>query len=153
MEITLTISKGDVLAEVAQTSSYTGDKMVGDDGAYDRISTVDENESELQRFWNESRAEVAQTFKTLLKSEGMNADDADQYDLVLNVSEAFDTALLPGMELGLFSYFVQNIVGKWYVYCNKGEAGAYSDRGAVLLGEVREKAFYKKKPEPPTYDD
>lgn len=153
MEITLTISKSAVMTEVAQTTSYTGDKMVGDEGAYDRISTVDENEPELRRFWNESRAEVAQTFKTLLKGEGMNAADADQYDLILDVSEAFDPALLPGMELGLFSYFVQNIVGKWYVYTNKGEAGAYSDRGAVLLGEVREKAFYKKKPEPPTYDD
>lgn len=149
----MSISKASVLAEVAQTSSYTGDKMVGDEGAYERISTVDENEGELLRFWNESRADVAKTFKTLLVSEGMNAEDSDRYDLTLNVSEAFDTALQPSMVLGLFSYFVQRIAAGWYAYTNKGEAGAYADRGSTLLEEVREKAFYKKKPVPPTYDD
>lgn len=50
MEITLTISKPDVLKEVAQTTSYTGSKKVGDDGALDRIATVDEDQPELQRF-------------------------------------------------------------------------------------------------------
>lgn len=151
MEITLSISKKKVFKEVAQTTSYTGAKMDDDKGAYARIATVDENEPELQRFWNESRAEVAQMFIRMLAREGM-ADDGDTYELVLNVSVAFDTSLLESMELGLFSYFVQNITGKWYVFTNKKEAGAFTDRGSALLEEVKEKAFFKKKPVRPTYD-
>lgn len=151
MEITLSISQKAVFKEVAQTTSYTGAKMDDDANAYERILTVDEDQSELKRFWDESRAEVAQTFIRMLVSEGMGAD-GDTYNLVLNVSVAFDTALQPGMELGLFSYFVQNITGKWYVFTNKKEAVDFTARGSALLEEVKEKAFFKKKPTRPTYD-
>ena len=149
MEITITISKSNVLKEVAQTTSYTGAKKVGDDSALDRIATVDEDQPELQRFWDESRAEVAQTFIRLLANEGMSGDN---YQLKLNVSVSFDMSLLPSMQLGLFSYFVQNITGKWYVFTNKEEAGAFADRGSALLQEVKEKAFFKKMPTSPTYN-
>ena len=149
MEITLTIKQSEVFSEVAQTTSYTGAKMDDDANAYERISTVDEDQPELKRFWDESRAEVAQTFIRMLSSEGM---DGDNYNLVLNVSVSFDTALLPGMQLGLFSYFVQSITAKWYVYSSKKEAGDFADRGSAILEEVKEKAFFKKKPTRPTYD-
>ena len=149
MEITLTIKQSDVFKEVAQTTSYTGAKMNDDANAYKRISTVDEDQPELKRFWDESRAEVAQTFIRLLLSEGMSGDN---YNLVLNVSVSFDTALLPGMQLGLFSYFVQSITAKWYVYSNKEEAGEFANVGKGILEEVKEKAFFKKKPVRPTYD-
>lgn len=151
MEITLSISQKKVFKEVAQTTSYTGAKMDDDANAYERILTVDEDQGELKRFWDESRAEVAQTFIRMLVREGMAAD-GDTYNLVLNVSVAFDRALQPGMELGLFSYFVQNITGKWYVFTNKKEAVAFTDRGSALIEEVKEKAFFKKKPTRPTYD-
>ena len=149
MEITLTIKQSAVFNEVAQTTSYTGAKMDDDANAYERISTVDEDQPELKRFWDESRAEVAQTFIRMLSSEGM---DGDNYNLVLNVSVSFDTALLPGMQLGLFSYFVQSITAKWYVFTNKKEAGDFADRGSAILEEVKEKAFFKKKPTRPTYN-
>ena len=151
MNIILSISKSAVFKEVAQTTSYTGAKMDDDANAYERITTVDEDQSELQRFWDESRAEVAQAFIRMLVSEGM-AEDGDTYQLVLNVSVAFDNALLPGMELGLFSYFVQSIAAKWYVYTNKKEAGEFANVGKNLLEEIRIKAYYKKKPERPTYN-
>lgn len=149
MNITLSISKSAVFNEVAQTTSYTGAKMDEDAKAYERITTVDEDQSELQRFWDESRAEVAQAFIRMLVSEGM---DGDAYNLVLNVSVAFDNALQPGMELGLFSYFVQSITAKWYVFTNKKEAGDFATVGKNILDEVKEKAFFKKKPTRPTYD-
>lgn len=149
MDITISISQSEVFKEVAQTTSYTGAKMDDDANAYERITTVDDDQSELKRFWDESRAEVAQIFIRMLTSEGM---DGDVYNLILNVSCAFDNALLPGMQLGLFSYFVQSITAKWYVFTNKKEAGSFADRGATILNEIKEKAFFKKKPTRPTYD-
>lgn len=148
MEITLSVDQQEVLQEVARTTSYTGAKMNDDANAYERISTVDEDQGELQRFWDESRAEVAQTFIRMLVSESM---EGDIYALKLNVSASFDEALLPSMQLGLFSYFVQSIAAKWYVFTNKKESGAFADVGKGILDEVREKAFYKKKPTRPTY--
>ena len=151
MNITLSIKRSEVFSEVAQTTNYTGAKMDDDANAYERITTVDEDQSELKRFWDESRAEVAQAFIRMLVSEGM-AGDNDTYNLVLNVSVAFDEALLPGMQLGLFSYFVQNIAAKWFGYTNKKEAGEVANVGKAILDDVKEKAFFKKKPTRPTYD-
>jgi hypothetical protein len=151
MEITLSVKRTEVFEEVAQTTNYTGAKMDDDANAYDRISTVDEDESELKRFWDESRADVAQAFIRMLSSEGMAADD-DTYNLVLNVSVSFDNALLPSMQLGLFSYFVQSIAGKWYAYTNKGESGEVSNASKAILDDVKEKALFKKKPVRPTYN-
>jgi len=145
MNIILSISKSAVFKEVAQTTSYTGAKMDDDANAYERITTVDEDQSELQRFWDESRAEVAQAFIRMLVSEGM-AEDGDTYQLVLNVSVAFDNALLPGMELGLFSYFVQSITAKWYVFTNKKEAEDYATEATGMIKDVLSKAYYRKKP-------
>lgn len=149
MEITLTVDRSAVFGEVAQTTNYTGSKMQGDESAYDRISTVDEDLSELSRFWDESRAEVAKALIRNISSETM---DGDTYTLRLNVSNAFDTALAPTMQIGLFSFFVQNITARWFVYTNKEEAAAFADRGAALLEDVKEKACYKKRPTRPTYN-
>ena len=150
MEITLTLSQSDVFTEVAQTASYTGSKMEDDDPkAYDRITTVDEDQSELQRFWDESRAEVAKAFKRQLVSEGMKEDT---YSLALDVPVAFDEALLPGMQSGLRSFFVQSITAKWFGYTNKKEAGVYAEAAKTYLDEVREKALHRKMPVRPRYD-
>lgn len=161
MNVTLAISKAEVFDEVARTASYTGKKMDSDAGAYDRIKTSDEDGDELSRFWDESRAEAAKSFVTLLEWEGMEDDpsnphppttpDPDIYHLDLNVSSSFDTLLTAGMTLGLFSYFVNSVVSRWYVYANKGEATGYAARAAAALDDVKMKALFKRKPSRPEY--
>ena len=189
MEITLSISKEDVMQEVAVTTAYTGGKMDNDDKALHRISTVDEDENHLERFWEESRADICQELIGLVSFEGMVKDSiikpvdpidpidpiipsgpviqsastaavlpptiitTQHYELRLDVSKSFDEALLPSMKLSLRSFFVHNIVAKWYIYTNKGEAGDYADKATTLPDDLHRKAVYKKKPTRPTYDD
>lgn len=168
------------MQEIAVTTAYTGGKMDNDDNALHRISTVDEDENHLERFWEESRADICQELIGLVTFEGMVRDtiitppidpvlpvdpiapnsaalppilQRQHYELRLDVSKSFDEALLPSMQLSLFSYFVQSIVAKWYVYTNKGEAGDYADKASTLLDDIHRKAVYKKKPTRPTYDD
>lgn len=151
MEITLTVSQPDIYKEVAQATSYTGQKMDDDPKAYDRIFTTDQDKKELSRFWDESRAAVSQSLVRLVQSESIS--DTGMYTIALDVSAAFDTALQPSMQLSLFSYFVQAITARWYVYTNKQEAKEYDERAKGLLEDVRRKAFYKRKPTRPTYND
>lgn len=150
MEIELTVSKKTVYEEVAKTTSYTGQKMLDDDTAYDRIFTTDADQELLERFWDESRAEIAHRLAGLVSAEKMS-DDGDTYRLCLALSGAFDTALQPSMQLSLFSYFVQSLAARWYAFTNKGEEGKNEARATALLDDVREKAYYKKKPSRPTY--
>ena len=140
MEITLNVNRAAVLKEVANTTSYTGMKKTDDEDAIERIPTVDEDERMLLRFWNESRTEVAKMFIRILLGEGMNGED---YKLRLKVTERFNPALMPSMEAGLFSFFVNNITGLWYMYTNKEEAMAYIERGRALLEDVQEKGYFE----------
>lgn len=163
MEITLSIQKEDVMKEIAVTTAYTGGKK--DEEALHRISTVDEDEAHLERFWEESRADLCQELIGLVTFEGMvnnittkpidppTLQTFQHYELRLDVSKSFDEALLPSMQLSLFSYFVHSIVAKWYIYTNKDEAGDYADKASTLLDDIHRKAVYKKKPTRPTYDD
>lgn len=139
--------------EVAITTAYTGEKMTDDKNAYDRISTVDEDESHLERFWEECRSDLCQELIGLVSYEGTGGTGGKEYQLKLEVSVAFDSALLPSMNLSLFSYFVQGIAAKWYIYTNKNEAGEYADKAATLMDDIHRKAMYKKRPVRPTYDD
>lgn len=153
MEITLSIDKEDVMQEVAVTTAYTGGKMTDTDkNALQRISTVDEDESHLERFWEESRADICQELIGLVDYEG-EAEEGSHYELRLEVSKSFDKALLPSMTVSLRSFLVHNIVAKWYIYTNKTEAGDYADKAATLLEDIHRKAVYKKKPTRPTYED
>lgn len=159
MEISIDISKEAVMHEVAVTTAYTGGKMDNDKNALHRISTVDEDEIHLERFWEECRADLCQELIGLVTFDGMRVtasaqhDESRLYELRLEVSKSFDSALLPSMRLSLFSYFVHGIVAKWYIYTNKGEAGDYADKASTLLDDIHRKAVYKKKPTRPTYDD
>lgn len=165
------------MQEIAVTTAYTGGKMIdNDENALNRISTVDEDENHLERFWEESRADICQELIGLVTFEGMvdgivKPIDPDtyvlqssttilppitlkpHYELRLEVSKSFDEALLPSMKLSLRSFFVHNIVAKWYIYTNKSEAGDYADKASTLLDDIHRKAVYKKKPTRPTYDD
>lgn len=167
MKITLSISKDSVMREVAVTTAYTAGKMVGDEKAFDRISTVDDDKDHLCRFWDESRSDLCQELIGLVASEGMadsvgtdgpaevdtSEDSPSLYEVKLDVSESFDEALLPSMKLSLFSFFVHSIAAKWYVYTNKDEAGAYADKATTILDDLHRKAVWKKRPARPVYED
>lgn len=149
IDITFTIDKKAVYEEVAQTTSYTGAKM-DDENAYDRIFTTDEDQSMLERFWSESKNTVCNSTKKLLTSESENDG---VFTLALQLSASFDEALTDSMQRSLFSFFVMNITAKWYTFTNKQEATGYATEAATYLEDIMRKAYFKKKPMRPTYNN
>lgn len=147
-EITITINKEEVYEEVAQTTSYTGAKMEGgDDKTYDRIFTTEADRSQLERFWNESCVDVCEALKEFVQEE---RNEKDSFSIFLGLSSSFDPALEPAMKKELFSFFVTNIVCKWYVFTNKKEAADFSASAVGMLDGVKRKAYYRRKPKRPT---
>lgn len=149
IDITFTIDKKEVYEEVAQTTSYTGAKM-DDENAYDRIFTTYEDQSMLERFWNESKNTVCNTTKKLLTSE---TETDGVFSLALQLSASFDKALTESIQRSLFSFFVMNITAKWYTFTNKKEATGYATEAATYLEDIMRKAYFKKKPMRPTYNN
>ena len=146
-ELIIKIIKEEVYDEVAQTTSYTGAKMENDDKAYDRIFTTEGARSQLERFWNESCVAVCETLKEFVQEE---RNEKEKFTLLLALSSSFDPALEPAMKKELFSFFVTNIVSKWYAFTNKKEAADFAASAVVMMEGVKRKAYYRKKPQRPT---
>lgn len=149
--ITLTVNKANVYDEVAKTTSYAGAKMQGDDSAYDRIFTTDDDRMMLERFWAEACAIATEQFKPFLtsvnsqpESHGVELDR--NYIVQLELSSAFDPALTDSIATSLFSFFVALIVSKWYKFTNKNEADNYVAEAAGMLDDVKSKIYHRKKP-------
>ena len=121
-----------------------------DENAYDRIFTTDEDQSILGRFWNESKNTVCNTTKKLLASE---SETNGVFTLDMQLSASFDEALTESMQRSLFSFFVMNITAKWYTFTNKQEATGYATEAATYLEDIMRKAYFKKKPMRPTYNN
>lgn len=171
MEVTFDIYMESVYREVAQTTSYTGAKMEEDATAYERIFTTDEDQGQLERFWDESCVTVCEVMKRYLTEDmeigGIALPGVTEragatlpekpltgrsgHRFRMEFSRSFDAALVPSMRQELFSYFVMSITAKWYVFTNKKEAPEYAAGAAVLLEGIHRKACYKRKPQRPTY--
>lgn len=153
MEENFSVTKQQVYTEVAQTTSYTGAKMDDDANAYERIFTTDEDQKQLDRFWDESCIAFCESMKKYLAGDRFIGDkESVGHEFVLELSQSFDPALLPSMRKELISFFVMNITSKWYVFTNKKEADAYALSASELLEGLRRKACHKKRPQRPTYN-
>lgn len=150
-DIILTVNKANVYDEVAKTTSYTGVKMQGDDGAYDRIFTTDDDRLMLERFWVEACNAATEEFKPFIMSVSDQTDShginiENNYIVGLELSSAFDETLKGSIETSLFSFFVAAIVSKWYKFTNKGEQESYAADAVGMMQDVMSKIYFRKKP-------
>lgn len=146
-EYILTLNKEDVYNEVAKTTSYAGAKST-DITLYDKLYTIDEDEEMLDRFWEESKTAASSVLKRVYSSE---EEKDGAYKLILELSDSFNNDFLPGMNKSLFSFFVTNIIAKWYAFINMESAGKYASEATFNIEDIKRKALYNIKPKRPVY--
>lgn len=135
--------------EVAKVAAYTGDKLGGDELAYDRIMLTDEDANELGRFWEEACAEANNQLKEMLAEASAMEDD---YEAKLNVSNYYDTTLNESVQTALRGYFIAAIMARWCKFANKAEAGLYATEATMMMADVKQKLYYRKRPHRPNRD-
>lgn len=152
IDVTLKVNKANVYFEVEKTTSYTGAKIEeGGTAAYDRIRTTDGDQEVLERFWTEACNAATERMKRFVQSVSDSpvtrnvALDSD-YEVTLELSSSFDTALTQSMETSLHSFFVTFITARWFKFANKEEADSYMQDAVAFMDDVMRKIFYKKKP-------
>lgn len=141
-QIELTVNKLAVYDEVAKTTSYAGAKMVGDESAYERIFTTDEDREMLERFWNEAASGAIDSLKPYVDAWS-NGDD---FEVDLRLSSGFDINLEDSIRCSLFSYFVAMIVSKWFKITNKAEAESYGVEAEGAMKDVMSKIHHRRRP-------
>lgn len=147
--IALTIDKAKVYEEVAQTTAYVGAKMA-DDTSYDAIRTIDEDESALERFWNESMSIATNLLSEFLEDK---TEREGIHVFFLQISNLFDENLTLSLQNNLFSFFVTSIVSQWFTYANKQEAQTYDQQSAAFLENMLHTLSLRMRPRRPVYYD
>ena len=142
---TLTITKSDIYEEVAKTTAYIGAKNKLEDGksAFDQVFVTDADMTMIDRFFNESLDSLRNVLKRFI-SGGSGADGTITWQL--EVSSRFDDNLLESIKSSAKSFLVNSIIGKWCEITANDKVKEYADNAAALLIDIKEKAFFKKKP-------
>lgn len=144
-DFTLTIKKSDIYEEVAKTTAYIGKKTTVEDGksAFDQIFVTEADLTMIERFFNESLDALRNVLKRFI-SGGSGADGTISWNL--DMPSRFDDNLLSSINSSANSFMVNSIIGKWCEITANDKVKEYADNAAALLLDIKEKAFYKKKP-------
>lgn len=142
---TLTIKKSDVYEEVAKTTAYIGAKNKLEDGksAFDQVFVTDADLTMIERFFNESLDALRNVMKRFI-SGGSEVDGTITWQL--EVPSRFDDNLLSSINSSANSFLVNRIIGKWCEITANDKVKEYADNAAALLLDIKDKAFFKKKP-------
>lgn len=144
-DFTLTIKKNDIYEEVAKTTAYIGKKATVEDGksAFDQIFVTEADLSMIERFFNESLDALRNVLKRFI-SGGSGVDGTINWKL--EMPSRFDGNLLDSINSSANSFLVNSIIWKWCEIAANDKAKEYSDNSAALLLDIKDKAFFKKKP-------
>ena len=144
-DFTLTIKKNDIYEEVAKTTAYIGKKATVDDGksAFDQIFVTEADLAMIERFFNESLDALRNVLKRFI-SGGSGVDGTINWEL--EMPSRFDGNLLSSINSSANSFLVNSIIGKWCEIAANEKVKEYADNAAALLLDIKDKAFYKKKP-------
>lgn len=141
----LTIKKSDVYEEVAKTTAYIGAKNKLEDGksAFDQVFVTDADLTMIERFFNESLDALRNVLKRFI-SGGSGVDGTITWQL--EMPSRFDNNLLSSINSSANSFLVNSIIGKWCEITANDKVKEYVDNAAALLLDIKDKAFFKKKP-------
>lgn len=140
-----TIKKSDVYEEVAKTTAYIGAKNKLEDGksAFDQVFVTDADLTMIERFFNESLDALRNVLKRLIS--GVSGVDGT-ITWQLEMPSRFDDNLLSSINSSANSFLVNSIIGKWFEITANDKVKEYADNAAALLLDIKDKAFFKKKP-------
>lgn len=142
---TLTITKSNIYDEVAKTTSYIGAKNKLEDGksAFDQVFVTDADLTMIDRFFNESLDSLRNVLKRFIS--GVSVADVT-ITWQLEMPSRFDDNLLESIKSSANSFLVNSIIGKWCEITANDKVKEYADNAAALLLDIKDKAFFKKKP-------
>ena len=144
-DFTLTIKKNDIYEEVAKTTAYIGKNTKLEDGksAFDQIFVTEADLAMIERFFDESLDALRNVLKRFILGDS-GVDGIINWEL--DMPSGFDGNLLSSINSSANSFLVNSIIWKWCEIAANDKVKGYADNAAALLLDIKDKAFYKKKP-------
>ncbi len=147
MRVTYTVYKNTVLNEVRRLTNYVGSRKQGDESAFLRISATESDEDMLEQFWKAACSAATDMLMHFSRSiENDVEGDAPCYEVVMEMSSLYDTALNDSVEDSLQNFFINLMTSKWCkIVCPDDEA-KYASDALGYMKDVERKIYHRKRP-------
>lgn len=140
--LNIKILKSDVLHEVALATAYIGAKKSDDGVYYDRISTIDEDEQALDRFWLDCRRQMHALLKDYLVN--VNNNEKKDFDVDIEVPGNMPETNADPLTGSLKGFCVNHIITRWCVYTNKEDVESYGASASENYRRARELLYSRR---------
>lgn len=143
MDRTYNITKSTVLTSVGRNTAYAGDRYVGDDGAYDRISTTSGEEALLTEYFNLGYSAIVQVLEPFVTNI---TESNGTYNIFCEFPERASGIALGEIQERLHPFMVSFIKSKWYAVSNKPDAESEAIVAKGILDTIKELVYKRVKP-------
>ena len=109
--IKIEIKQNEIFEEVSLATAYTGAKTESDKAFYERVATINCDDTLLRRFWNQACGIVTARFKNFIRESEIKED---LLMLNLELSNAYDDAMTPSVKSDLFSAMAAIVTERWF---------------------------------------
>ncbi|MCH5228548.1 MAG: hypothetical protein J1F12_00955 [Muribaculaceae bacterium] len=141
--VNIDISKKDILEVVAINTAYTGAKNPGDSSIFERVATISEDDEMLSRHWPVVFGSLSDKLRNFIVDSQYGADS---FSISLELSGAFDEAMLPGVKNDLFSYVAAAMTSHWFLFSFPEKWEEWEKRGRELLDSAVAKLCVRRRP-------
>ena len=125
-QVVLNVDSNYVWEEVVKMTAYVGHKLTeqvdADPTAYDRILMTDDDAKSFQLFWIEAATAANDQLKEIILMPSQLDGD---YTILVSASDSYDEMFNPSVESALTSYFINAILGRWFMLVYKDIAESY----------------------------
>lgn len=141
--IQISLNKTEIFNKVSLNSAYTGAKANGENGFYDRVATIEADNTLLSGFWTEMCGIVTEKLRDLILS---TESDRETFSLTLSLSNAYDDALTPSVNEDISNAFSTGICGRWFRFTYPDKASEWLAQSSDCLNRAFSKLYFRKKP-------
>lgn len=141
--IKISISNSSIFEEISLASAYAGAKKDDEKGFYDRVATVNADETLLNRFVTEMHGVVADRFREFLTSTECGEE---ALGFTLEVSGSYDNSLTPSVKEDIFRGIVAGVISRWFRFTFPSQEETYRIQTDRFLERAYAKLCQRRKP-------
>ena len=143
MDISIVITPSEILESVGMHSAYVGDRFVGDETAYGRISTTQSEEAMLTEALLDGRNVLIKTLEPFISSMVL---EGSVWGIECSFPSRASSHALACIGDDANSYLRSFVLSKWYMVTNKQEAQAEALVAQGFLESIRTAIYTRTKP-------
>lgn len=142
--ISLSLAKSTIIDDVALNCAYTGVKSEDGGNIYERVATLEEDTLILSDFFFEMCGEITDKLKEFIISSDLSDEN---FNLVLQISGAYDDALTPSVKKDICNSLEAGITARWFQFTYPSRASEWREKSISLLNRSVSKLCQRRRPQ------